>query len=229
MRRLRQLPRAGGALLISLFPDQPSQIHKEQTRNDFMSSILQQSVVLVLNRNWQAINVRTPEEVFPQLATGVATALDIGSENHIRPVTWEEWLTLPVREQDHSVRTVRGAVRIPTVIVLANYAKVPKKRPKLCAKSIRERDNNRCQYTGKVLRPDEGSLDHVLPRARGGKNSWENLVWASKEINAKKADRLPEEAGLKLLSKPQQPREMPVSKLIRNVNRVPGWDMFLAS
>ena len=45
---------------------------------------------------------------------------------------------------------------------------MPKKRPKLCAKTIRERDGNRCRYTGKLLRPDEGSLDHVLPRSRGG-------------------------------------------------------------
>jgi 5-methylcytosine-specific restriction endonuclease McrA len=192
-----------------------------------MNGILQQNVVLVLNRNWQAINVRTPEEVFPQLATRVATALDIDNENHIRPVTWEEWITLPVREQDRAVHTVRAAIRIPTVIVLANYAKVPKKRPKLCAKSIRERDGNRCQYTGRVLEPEEGSLDHVVPRARGGRNIWENLVWASKEINARKADKLPEEVGLRLLSAPKQPHEMPVTALIRNPQQIPDWEMFL--
>ncbi len=54
-----------------------------------MNSILQQNVVLVLNKAWQAINIRTPEEVFPQLATSVATALDIDGANKIRPVTWE--------------------------------------------------------------------------------------------------------------------------------------------
>jgi 5-methylcytosine-specific restriction endonuclease McrA len=75
------------------------------------------------------------------------------------------------------VRTARGAIRVPTVIVAVNYARVPKKRPKLSAKNIRERDGNRCQYTGKLLHPDEGSLDHVVPRSRGGADSWENLVW----------------------------------------------------
>jgi 5-methylcytosine-specific restriction endonuclease McrA len=64
------------------------------------------------------------------------------------------------------VRTARGSIRVPTVIVAVNFAKVPKKRPKLCAKTIRERDRDRCQYTGKLLQPDEGSLDHVLPRSR---------------------------------------------------------------
>ena len=192
-----------------------------------MNGILQQNVVLVLNRNWQAINVRTPEEVFPQLATRVATALDIDNENHIRPVTWEEWITLPVREQDRAVHTVRAAIRIPTVIVLANYAKVPKKRPKLCAKSIRERDGNRCQYTGRLLRPDEGSLDHVVPRSRGGRNAWENLVWAAREVNQRKANRLPQEVGLKLLKTPRVPPELPASALIRNSAGIVDWQLFL--
>src|SRR6266436_2806945 len=164
-----------------------------------MSDILNKTIVLVLNRNWQAINVRTPQEAFCMMATNVATALEIDGDDHIRPVMWDEWIMLPVRPQDNAVQTVRGQVRVPTVIVAVNYAKVPKKRPKLCAKTIRERDGNRCQYTGKVLKPEEGSLDHVLPRSRGGKDAWENLVWsAKKDVNQRKADRLPHEAGLKL-------------------------------
>src|SRR5579862_5031541 len=99
-----------------------------------MTDILNKSIVLVLNRNWQAINVRTPQEAFCQMATNVATALEIEGENQIRPVTWAEWLTLP----------------------------------------IRERDGNRCQYTGVLLRPDEGNIDHVVPRSRGGRHTWEN-------------------------------------------------------
>lgn len=192
-----------------------------------MSSILNKSVVLVLNRNWQAIHVRTPMEAFCMLATGVATALEIDGDDNIRPISWEEWITLPVRPQDNSVQTVRGAIRVPTVIVAVNFAKVPKKRPKLCARSIRERDANRCQYTGKTLKPEEGSLDHVVPRSRGGKDAWENLVWASKEVNARKGNRLPHEAGLKLLSKPRAPKELPVTALIRNSHEIADWKFFL--
>jgi 5-methylcytosine-specific restriction endonuclease McrA len=188
---------------------------------------LNKAIVLVLNRNWQAINVRTPQEAFCMMATNVATALEIQGEGHIRPVTWDEWITLPVREQDESVRTVRGAIRVPTVIVAVNYAKVPKKRPKLCARTIRERDGNRCQYTGKLLRPDEGSLDHILPRSRGGKDSWENLVWADKEVNTRKADCLPHEAGLKLLKMPRAPKELPASALIRNAHGIVDWELFV--
>src|SRR3954471_21911000 len=93
-----------------------------------MNDILNKSIVLVLNRNWQAINIRTPADAFCQMATGVATGLeielgDIASPEvpraeALRPVTWMEWLALPIREQDQVVHTVRGVIRVPTVIVL---------------------------------------------------------------------------------------------------------------
>ncbi len=211
-----------------------------------MSSILTKATVLVLNRNWQAINVRTPQEAFCMMATNVATGLEIeGGDpieaqpdsfctphsalytSKVRPVTWAEWITLPIRDQDEAVHTVRGQIRVPTVIVAINYAKVPKKRPKLCARAIRERDGNRCQYTGRVLRPEEGSLDHVVPRSRGGKDAWENLVWSAKEVNQRKADRLPHEAGLRLLSLPHAPRALPVSAAFRNAHGIEDWKLFL--
>ena len=71
-------------------------------------NVLTKATVLVLNRNWQAINVRTPQEAFCMMATNVATGLEIEGEDHIRPVTWAEWITLPIREQDEAVHTVRG-------------------------------------------------------------------------------------------------------------------------
>jgi 5-methylcytosine-specific restriction endonuclease McrA len=192
-----------------------------------MTNILNKATVLVLNRNWQAINVRTPQEAFCMMATNVATALEIDGEESIRPVSWDEWITLPIRPHDNAVHTVRGQIRVPTVIVAVNFARVPKKRPKLSAKTIRERDGNRCQYTGALLRPDEGSLDHVLPRSRGGKDTWENLVWSSKDVNARKADRLPHEAGLKLLKTPRAPKELPASAFIRNAHNVADWQLFV--
>jgi 5-methylcytosine-specific restriction endonuclease McrA len=192
-----------------------------------MTDILNKTIVLVLNRNWQAINVRTPQEAFCMMATNVATALDIEGENRIRPVTWDESITLPIRPQDNTVRTPRGPIRVPSVIVAVNFARVPKKRPKLCARTIRERDGNRCQYTGQLLAPDEGSLDHVLPRSRGGANTWENLVWSSKVVNARKGNRLPHEVGMKLLRVPRAPKELPVTALIRNAHGVAEWKLFL--
>lgn len=194
-----------------------------------MTDVLNKAIVLVLNRNWQAINIRTPAEAFCQMAANVATALEIDGASQIRAASWEEWARLPIRECDRSVRTVRGPVRVPTVIVAVNFAAVPRRRPRLCTKAIRERDGNRCQYTGRLLRPDEGSLDHIPPRSRGGKDEWENLVWADRAVNARKGNRLPHEAGLKLISAPRAPRERPVSALIRNVHGITDWDLFVTS
>lgn len=192
-----------------------------------MSSILDQPTVLVLNRNWQAVNVRTPADAFCQMMTHAAVGLDIDPDKSLRPVRWEDWLVLPIREQDRAVGTPRGAIRVPTVVVLGRYDKVPRRRPKLSPRSIRARDGNRCQYTGRMLAPGEGSVDHVVPRSRGGPTSWENCVWTSKALNGQKADRLPNEANLRLLAAPRQPPELPVTLFIRNAHGVDDWDIFL--
>lgn len=187
---------------------------------------LEKSTVLVLNRNWQAINVRNPAEVFCQMTTDVATGLDISGETMV-PVKWEHWINLPIREQDDFVQTANGKIRIPTVVVLANYAKVPKKRPSFSLKSIWLRDDGVCQYTGKKLGRGEGNIDHVLPRSRGGESTWENCVLASKQVNSKKANHLPEEAGLKLKRKPFTPQELPVTFFIQNPFQIADWEYFL--
>ena len=191
-----------------------------------MDDILNRPIVLVLNRNWQAINVRTPQQAFIQMATDVATALDIDGETMV-PMRWAQWIKLPVREQDNAVRTPGGPIRVPSVIVLSRFAKVPKRRPKFSARAIWARDGGRCQYTGQSLRPTEGNIDHVLPRSRGGKTSWENCVLASKDVNSRKADRLPEEVGLRLLRSPVVPKELPSTLFIRNTHRIPEWRHFL--
>ena len=73
-----------------------------------MSDNLNKSIVLVLNRNWQAINVRTLADAFCQMATNVATGLEIEGEEHIRPVNWDEWIQLPIRPQDEFVCTAHS-------------------------------------------------------------------------------------------------------------------------
>ncbi len=192
-----------------------------------MQDILHKSTVLVLNRNWQAIHVKTPADAFCMMATGAATALDVREDESILPATWADWLQLPIRTQDHSVSTPRGLVRIPTVIVAARYAKVPLHRPRFSARGIWERDGGTCQYSGRKLHPGEGNIDHVLPRSRGGKSAWENCVLAHREVNSRKADRLPQEAGLRLLRTPSVPRAMPAHRMIRNQHGIRDWHHFL--
>lgn len=192
-----------------------------------MSSILHQKVVLVLNRNWQAINTRTPAEAFCQMASDVATGLDIQGKDWMIPTKWEDWLDLPVREEDASIGTANGRIRIPTVIVVSNFAKVPMKRPKFNSRNLWERDGGTCQYTGRRLRPGEGNIDHVIPRSRGGATCWENCVLAATDVNSRKADRTPEEAGLTLRRQPHAPREMPVTALLKNTHDIDDWEPFL--
>ena len=194
-----------------------------------MDTLLELATVLVLNRHWQAIAARPPAVAFAQMMTGAACGLDIdqgtGAMSPVR--SFAEWARLPVRAHDACVRTVRGAVRVPTVLVLCRYGQVPRRRPALSARAIWERDGRRCQYTGRLLAPGEGNIDHVVPRSRGGATSWENCVLACRQVNSRKADRTPEEVGLRLLRDPQAPRELPVTLLLRNRHQVADWELFL--
>ena len=190
-------------------------------------NFLHKNTVLVLNRNWQAISITTPAQAFGQMASDAATGLDIQHHDWMVPVSWDDWLTLPVREQDMSIGTSRGPVRAPTVIVLSRYADVPIHRPRLSAKNIWLRDGGRCQYTGRELSRGEGNIDHVVPVSRGGATSWENCVLACRKINTRKADRTPSEAGLKLIRQPEKPRAVPVTLTLRNIHNIDDWDMFL--
>ncbi|MEO0413920.1 MAG: HNH endonuclease [Verrucomicrobiota bacterium] len=192
-----------------------------------MSAILHQKTVLVLNRNWQAINTRTPAEAFCQMATNVVTALDIQGTDWMVPTKWEDWHKLPIREEDASIGTAGGQIRVPTVIVCATFAQVPMKRPKFNARNLWERDGGKCQYTGRDLKPGEGNIDHVMPRSRGGATTWENCVLAASDVNSRKANRTPDEAGLSLLKTPVAPREMPVTALLKNTHDIADWDPFL--
>lgn len=193
-----------------------------------MKSILHQSTVLVLNRNWQAIHVKTPAEAFCMMASGAASGLDVQGDDGLTPVRWDDWLKLPVRDEDNLVNTPRGVVRVPTVIIASNYAKVPLCRPRFGARGIWERDGGVCQYTGRKLTRNEGNIDHVVPRSRGGPSTWENCVLSHREVNERKADRLPQEAGLRLLRKPNAPRPVPATFLIQNPHGVTDWQRFLA-
>lgn len=188
---------------------------------------LYKDVVLVLNRNWQAIGVKTPADTFGMLMTDAATALYIDGQSTMVPMKWKDWAKLDVKDDDLFVRTVRGKIKIPRVIVLCKFDRVPKKRPRFSSKNIWLREKGKCAYTGKQLKPHEGNIDHLIPKSRGGATDWLNCVLACKEVNAKKADLTPEEAGLKLLIKPVVPKELPSYHYIRNRHNIKEWEYFL--
>jgi 5-methylcytosine-specific restriction endonuclease McrA len=194
--------------------------------------------VLVLNSAWQPISIKTIREAILSLCSGTgddkaALALDIQFENeddekpsYVNPVGWDEWITLPIRESDAVIHSAKLAVRAPTVCIAVNYQKIPLHRPRPSRKSIYERDKGRCIYTGKQVSYGAFDLEHIMPRSRGGKDTFENLAVSCKDVNNFKGDRTPEEAGLKLLWKPKAPAAMPVSALITQAKHR-DWEMFL--
>ncbi|MDF3128703.1 HNH endonuclease [Kiritimatiellaeota bacterium B1221] len=192
-----------------------------------MDSVLEKNVVLVLNRNWQAINTTTPAHAFCQMAAGNALGLDMDREASMYPVDWDKWRALPVRDYDWSIGVVRGQLRVPRVILSTHYGKVPMRHPKFSYQAIRDRDNGRCQYTGRKLGKDEGNIDHVVPRSKGGATSWSNCVLSCKRVNNRKGDRSPHEAGLRLLKDPETPKVLPMTLFLQNVHEIPEWEPFL--
>lgn len=189
----------------------------------FAMNVLDKQICLSLNRNWQPINVISVKQALTSLCSesnGVkpAMALDIEmatDENgqqvlvYANPVGWDEWLTLPVRPGDLFVQSARKKIRVPTVIVSANYDKIPMKTSKLTKEAILRRDNFTCQYSGEKLSRQMLNLDHIIPRDKGGKDDWENLVACRVDINSRKGNKLNHEAGLALIRKPQAPKPTP--------------------
>jgi 5-methylcytosine-specific restriction endonuclease McrA len=188
--------------------------------------VLHRSSVLVLNRHWLAIDAVSPVVAFGHLATGSARALRIDGDS-IQPFDWEDWRGLEVPDGAPVIETPGGCVRIPTVIVLTRYAKVPMIRPVFGFRGLWERDGGRCQYTGRDLKVGEANIDHILPRSRGGVDSWENCVLADRKVNTRKGALTPEEAGLQLLSVPLVPKAVPATVRIRNFWNVEEWRHFL--
>lgn len=133
--------------------------------------------------------------------------------------------------KDRVVKSVTKVFRLPSVIRLLNKFKL-KFNVRLTRKNILIRDKYRCRYCGKEDTPSSLTLDHVIPRSRGGKFSWENIVTCCSSCNAKKSDRTPEEAGMKLLGGP--PDRLDMYEYIRcllrtRLSHIPEWETFLSS
>jgi hypothetical protein len=206
-----------------------------------MKGIEVKLLTLKLNKNWQVVGHSIVADALVDLAAGINSyALDIdyerdeenkpifGKTSICRPVSWDEWITLPIRSWDFSIKSVKLEVRIPTILIAKNYEGMPmvKFGKKPSSEQIRIRDDNLCQYTGKKIQRNDISIDHVVPKSRGGKNTWENLVTTCKEINRKKGNHLNEEIGLRLIRKPVPPKPIPRYKLIQEARHA-DWRIFL--
>jgi 5-methylcytosine-specific restriction endonuclease McrA len=138
--------------------------------------------VLVLNASYEPINICAARRALVLVLKGVASA-----EAH-SPGTY------------HSQRQT---VPLPSVIRLLEYRRIPHQTRALSRKNILMRDRYTCQYCQKIMNSGELTLDHVIPRSRGGDTTWENLVASCNPCNNRKGNRTPDEAGMKLLRPPR--------------------------
>jgi 5-methylcytosine-specific restriction endonuclease McrA len=162
------------------------------------------TAVLVLNRNYQPVHVTNVKRAFSLLYMGIARAID----SQYKLYDFESWSALSASEHEH-ISTIDRAIRVPRVLVLMAYEYLPKGRVRFSRLNIYARDNDTCQYCGLKASRAELNLDHVVPRAQGGRTSWENVVCSCIECNLAKGGRTPEQAGMKLLKKPTRPRWTP--------------------
>jgi 5-methylcytosine-specific restriction endonuclease McrA len=190
------------------------------------------SPTLVLNKSWHPIRVETIRRSLPKVFSGVAKLFD--EETYV-PYTWDEWVNLFSFDSDDNdaeelgydfIRSSKIKVRKPEIIILTEFNKIPRNKVRLTRRNLLIRDRFTCQYTGKRLNSRNATMDHVLPKSRGGKTEWKNLVICSLDANVKKANRTPEEAGLILKNKPKEPTWNPMYSFFVK-NKPKSWDKFI--
>lgn len=160
---------------------------------------------LVLNRSWMPVHVTAVRRAIAMMFRGVAHAIDPIA---LTPHDFEGWLH-QISRPGRSIRTPCREIAVPEIVQLLRYDRVPAFDAPFTRASLLRRDGHRCQYCG--VRPPSSQLtiDHVVPRAQGGRTSWENCVAACVRCNSRKGDRTPARAGLHLLRAPRAPRWTP--------------------
>jgi 5-methylcytosine-specific restriction endonuclease McrA len=179
---------------------------------------------LVLNRSWTPVSTTSVRRAILLLARGVAGA--------VHPETYEvaDWEAWVERGPDAGgrVHSVGFDLPIPEVIVLSRYNGFPDFPVAFTRRNVHRRDGHRCVYCGARPRLDHLTIDHVVPRSRGGVTSWENCVSACVRCNAAKADRPAHEAGLRLREPPQAPR-WPGGLDPEALSQRPFWQRFVGA
>lgn len=181
--------------------------------------------VLVVNRHLQAVHLTTARRAFVLMWSDIARALDAAWVAH----DFASWSAQRLEEGDLSVGTSRGPLKVPRVVQLVEFDRMPRSTVRLTRRNIFLRDAHTCQYCAKQLPTRDLNLDHVHPRSRGGPMTWENVVCSCRVCNLRKGGRTPPEAGMRLLRRPVRPRWSPVLALAFAPGRPAEWEPFLAS
>jgi len=178
---------------------------------------------LVLNRNWQPVNVATVSRALVLLWNDSARVVDPAD---YRLYTWADWSGFRPRDDEQFIQAVRLRLRVPEVIVLSAYDRLPSAAVSFSRRNVFKRDHWACQYCGGQPGGEELTIDHVLPRSQGGTSTWENCVLACIGCDKRKADRTPQQAGMQLRKAPVRPAWKPI--YARDSVRIESWSKFVS-
>lgn len=178
---------------------------------------------LVLNRNWQPVGIATVARSLSLVAVERARIVDPAD---FQQYTWADWARRAPTAEEPYVQSVTFQIRVPEVITLTEYDRVPVNTVSFSRRNIYKRDRFACQYCGLQPGSEELTIDHVLPRSRGGTSTWENCVLACLECNKRKANRTPLEAHMPLRKEPVRPHWRPF--YARHDVRIESWSRFLS-
>lgn len=188
--------------------------------------------VLVLNRLYMAVHVVSVRRAFTLLCRKLAEVIHV-EEGQYANYSFESWreiseLKAQFKEpHDDWVRAVNFEIQAPRVIRLLSYDRLPKQVVRFNRRNLFARDGNRCQYCGKRFPTSELSLDHVIPRSRGGQATWENIVCSCVQCNVRKGGRTPQEAYMHLVRAPVRPKRSPLLTIKLGNPKYESWKSFL--
>lgn len=201
-----------------------------------MTSVLNQrslgASVLVVNRFYLAVHVVGVRRAFGLLYRGLAEVVQL-DDGQYASYDFDSWLALSELqrrsrgEHDDWVRSVGFEVRVPRIIRLSTYDRLPKQTLRFNRRNLFARDNHRCQYCGRSFPLHQLSIDHVIPRSRGGPTTWENAVCSCMTCNTRKGSRTPQEARMTLLAEPKRPNHHPLLAAKLANPKYASWRSFL--
>ena len=190
------------------------------------------SSVLVLNKHYAPVRVVTARRAFCMLFKQIAEIVSV-EDNQYQSYDFESWREVSKfrsryeREHHEWVRCVKFDLAVPRIVRLMFYDRLPRLPVKFNRRNIYARDRNHCQYCGKKYPTSELSLDHIVPKSRGGGASWTNIVCACVRCNVRKGGRLPEEAHMRLIAEPVKPKRSPVVTVRLTSEKYASWKQFL--
>lgn len=186
-------------------------------------SVLNRSV-LVLNNTFIPVNVTTVRRAFTLVYLDLARIVD----EQFRIFDFKSWSELSVEVNDETIGLVNKVIKVPKVILLTTYDRLPRRRVRFSRYNIFARDKNTCQYCGRKFPRHELTIDHVIPRSLGGTTCWENVVCSCIECNRRKGGRPPDLAGMRLITKPKKPTWTPYFGInLKNAFKKEEWQPFL--